>query len=1063
MNLSKTNRNPVSSFSVIIIFIALMLIGISVIPFIDVQLEPSRSLPSLSVSYSWPNASARVIEQEVTTKLEGLFSSIKGIKDVNSVSYRGQGTINLSFKKHVNLDAVRFETATLIRQCYPNLPEQISYPLISMSTGGQNIRPVLTYNLNASASPYYIQKYAENNIAPRLSLLEGINEVSVYGAVPFEWEICFDVELVNTLGIKADEIANAVNSYFQKEIIGVGSFRLPGQNYEKKMRLVLQMDKPGKLSWDKIPVKKAGDRIIYLTDLASIIYKEQLPYSYYRINGLNTINIVIYPEKNMNNIRLARNVKKEIENIKKNLPEGFSVLLSYDTTKYISKEIRKIALRTLFSMIILLLFVLLISRQFRYLFLISVSLFANLIIACIFYYLFKIEIHLYSLAGITVSFGIIIDNSIVMIDHIRHQHNKKVFIAILAATLTTIGALSILFFLEEKQRINLTDFAQVIMVNLSVSLLIALFFIPALMDKIRLNKVKSRIFFRRKRRVIRITRFYGRTILFSKKLKWLYILLFIFGFGIPLHWLPDKIEKENFMARLYNKTVGSNWYQENARPVMEKVIGGTLRLFTEHVFERSFYASPQRTTLHVRGKMPEGSTVQQLNEAIRKMENYISKFDEVEMFQTSITGYRNSSITINFKPEYEDGSFPYYLKEELTSKAINLGGLDWHVYGVGRGFSNELYTGYRNSQIILDGYNYDQLYEYAELLRKNLLENPRIKEIDITGTDRWGSTTLHEYFIDFNREQFGLQDITLYGFYTFLNDRVYRRSLTPVFNNEEAQPVTMVANRAGVFNVWDMSNEPIHMEDKSFKLTTLGSIDKRKTGNDIYKYNQQYRLVVAYDFIGPGPLVRMVQDRSIEAMNEMLPLGYKAKERGWGIWWDRENKKQYYLLLLVIVIIYFICSILLESFVQPLAIIGMIPISFIGVFLTFYLFDFNFDQGGFASFILLCGIVVNSGLYILNDYNNFCRLNNSPGDSQSPGEYRNLRLYLKAYNHKIIPVFLTVASTILGLIPFVWAGQNEVFWFAFAVGAMGGLIFSFIAVMVYLPLFMRLKSFHVIT
>ena len=382
--------------------------------------------------------------------------------------------------------------------------------------------------------------------------------------------------------------------------------------------------------------------------------------------------------------------------------------------------------------------------------------------------------------------------------------------------------------------------------------------------------------------------------------------------------LPAKIEKENFFTQIYNKTVGSNWYQENARSVVEKVMGGSLRLFTEHVFEGSFYASPQRTTLTVRGKMPEGSTVQQLNEAVRKMENYISKFDEVEMFQTSITGYRNSSITINFKPEYEDGSFPFYLKGELTSKAINLGGLDWGVYGVGRGFSNVIYTGYRNSNIILDGYNYDKLYEYAELLRKKLLEYPRIKEIDITGTDRWGSASLHEYFIDFDREQFGLHDITLYGFYKFLNDRVYRRSLTSVFNNEESQPVTMVANRAGVFNVWDMSNEPIQIEDKSFKLTSLGSIDKRKTGNDIYKYNQQYRLVVAYDFIGPGPLVRIVQDRNIETMNEILPLGYKAKERGGGIWWDRGNKKQYYLLLLVIVIIYFICCILLESFVQLL-------------------------------------------------------------------------------------------------------------------------------------------------
>jgi len=101
--------------------------------------------------------------------------------------------------------------------------------------------------------------------------------------------------------------------------------------------------------------------------------------------------------------------------------------------------------------------------------------------------------------------------------------------------------------------------------------------------------------------------------------------------------------------------------------------------------------------------------------------------------------------------------------------------------------------------------------------------------------------------------------------------------------------------------------------------------------------------------------------------------------------------------------------------------------------------------------------VVNSGLYIINDYNNFCRTENSPGDFKSPGEYQNLRLYLKAFNHKIIPVFLTVVSTILGLVPFVWAGQNEVFWFAFAVGAMGGLVFSFVAVFGYLPLFMKLN------
>jgi multidrug efflux pump subunit AcrB len=123
---------------------------------------------------------------------------------------------------------------------------------------------------------------------------------------------------------------------------------------------------------------------------------------------------------------------------------------------------------------------------------------------------------------------------------------------------------------------------------------------------------------------------------------------------------------------------------------------------------------------------------------------------------------------------------------------------------------------------------------------------------------------------------------------------------------------------------------------------------------------------------------------------------------------------------------------------------ALIPVSFIGVFLTFYIFKFNFDQGGFASFILLSGVVVNSGLFIINDYNNL-----------KLRKRQSLRLYIKAYNQKIIPVLLTILSTIIGLIPFVWGGQHEVFWFAFAAGTIGGLIFSVLALIIYQPVFLK--------
>ncbi|HCY41765.1 MAG TPA: multidrug efflux pump protein [Prolixibacteraceae bacterium] len=1039
-------KSPPSSFSILIIFILLVIVGISLLPLLNVQLTPSRSLPGLSVGYYWPDASARVIEQEVTSRLEGLFSGVKGIKEVSSVSSKGYGRISLSFKKTVNPDAARFEVASLIRQAYPGLPGQVSFPELSMSASGQNTSPILTYTLNASASPFFIQKYAEDHLVPNLSVIPGVNGVKVYGSTPYEWEIRFDNEQAQLLGIRSQEIAQSLSSFFNEEYLGQGSISYKGT--ETLSGFYLRNSISDSINWRSVPVKKVNGRMVHLGDIATIAYKEQQASSYFRINGLNTINLVVYPNDNVNNLTLGKRVKEEIERLKAGLPSGYSLLLTHDSTQFLNDELNKIGLRTIFSLLILLTFVLLISRRFNYLLLITISIVANLVIACIFYFVLGIEIHIYTLAGITISFGMVIDSSIIMIDHIHHQGNRKAFLAILAATLTTIGAMSVIFFLKEEQKINLIEFAQVIIVNLTVSLLIALFLIPALMEKVKLKKQGSRSTFRRKRRAVRFSSFYGWFIRFSKRYKWAWLVVFVLGFGLPVQWLPQKIEKEGTWAEGYNKTVGNAWFSENIRPTAEKVLGGSLRLFSEYVFENSFYSEPSRTTLYARGKMPEGCTVQQLNDAVMLMENFLSKFDEIELFQTSITAYNNSAITIQFKPEFEFGSFPYFLKEEITSKAISLGGMDWDVYGVGRGFSNSLNSGYKNSRIILEGYNYDQLYRYAEQLKSRLEENERVNEIEISGSSGWNAKTLHEYVLYFDHEGLGLNEVDAVQFYSFLKDKVYKANLAPVYSNNELQPVSLVSDSYGHFNVWDLNNRPISIGDKQFKLSEFGKVSKQKSGNDIHKTNQQYQLVVAYDFIGPEPLSKIVRERHEKELAEVLPLGYSIKQYHWGAW-DKKDKKQYYLILLVILIIYFICAILLESFRQPFAIISLIPVSFIGVFLTFYLFDFNFDQGGFASFILLCGIVVNAGLYIINDYNNFCR---------AKGVRNNIRLYLKAFNHKIIPVFLTIISTVLGLVPFIWSGQKEVFWFAFAVGAMGGLVFSIVAILFYLPLFLRFKK-----
>ncbi|MEA3317554.1 MAG: efflux RND transporter permease subunit, partial [Bacteroidota bacterium] len=150
----------------------------------------------------------------------------------------------------------------------------------------------------------------------------------------------------------------------------------------------------------------------------------------------------------------------------------------------------------------------------------------------------------------------------------------------------------------------------------------------------------------------------------------------------------------------------------------------------------------------------------------------------------------------------------------------------------------------------------------------------------------------------------------------------------------------------------------------------------------------------------------------------------------------------------VLVIIFFICSILFESLKQAFVILAIIPISFVGAFLTFYLFNINFDQGGYASFILLAGITVNASIYIVNEYNNLLQKKKLP----------IINIYIKAFNNKIIPIFLTIISTILGLMPFLFGG-NQFFWTAFAAGSIGGLVFTFLGIFIFLHVFFLKRQY----
>ena len=1306
-----------SSFTLIVGFLCVALVGAALLPLLPVRLYPSRVNPSLTVSFSLPNSSARVVEMEVTSKLEAMLARMKGVRSISSRSYNGNGSISVSLDKHANIEAIRFEAATIVRQAWPELPDGTSYPQVRVNSPGNNARrPFLTYTLNAPAPPALIQQYAEEHIQPALARIKGVYQVSVSGAMPMEWQLEYDPHQLATLGLTPGDIQSAVSGHFRTEHVGkaqVESEERGGKReewvqgskfkvqeeadasrrgtpcgYPKTKRAISATGQPQGIAptvgekksassvdeetvphghsslftlhsslktlplvlrshtddatgfpTDEIIVKNRDGRLIRLDEVVTVRHTEAPPQSYYRINGLNSIYLSVTAEESANQLALGKEVKKvmnelfqsdtgdewgvkseesvqgskfkvqgskfkvqneadatrrgtpcgypnETANInhwaptrdaptvnekqsassvdEESVPHGHSSLftlhsslktsdiglhLSYDATEQIGEELEKIYFRSGLTVLILLLFVLLLTRRWRYMVLVTVSLAVNLLVAVVAYYLLDIEIQLYTLAGITISLNLIIDNTIVMADHLLHRHNLRAYLSILTATLTTICALGVVLFLDEGLRASLEDFSWVVIINLAVSLLIALFFVPSLMDKLGMTgrkrksppqspqrvedceewgqenadvcrrgvpcghpKTKRAIsiigqpqgiaptaggkqststkkrthvsLYFGKRLIVFFTRIYGHIIRFVCRHRVIACTLLMLAFGLPVFLLPEKMEDDEGWHGLYNQTIGSDYYKEKVRPIVNAALGGTWRLFVEKVYNGSYFNNEHETVLHVNATLPNGSTLEQMNTLVKRMEEYLLTLPltppqgrgvdtlattgrnnisfpslvegqgggAISQFHTRISSPYQASIDIYFPKEHQHGSFPYQLKADLTARALELGGGSWSIYGLeDQGFNNSVRESAGSYRVRLTGYNYDELYQYTEALRDSLLAHRRVKEVIINSSFSWYKNDYRELHFNLREGRLAESDLTPMELYASMRN-VFARNLscgTVRAADGSYENVRLTSSRAREYDNWQLQQQPFRSGGKEFKLHSLANIGIYQQAPEVVKNNQEYTLCLQYEYIGAYQMGTKMLDKVLEKFNKSLPPGYKARSEMGGDRWRDEDNSQYLLLLLVAAVIFVVTSILFNSLRRPFAILFLIPISYIGVFLTFWLFELNFDQGGFAAFILLCGITVNAGIYLMDEYGDIRRTRPA---------LRPVRAYLKAWNVKIVPILLTIFSTVLGFIPFMVGTGKEAFWFPLAAGTVGGLIMSLVGLFLFLPLSCLPKS-----
>jgi len=638
-----------------------------------------------------------------------------------------------------------------------------------------------------------------------------------------------------------------------------------------------------------------------------------------------------------------------------------------------------------------------------------------------------------------------VDNSIVVIDFIEQNYSlngikrltiilKNIFKPVFASTLTTIAVFVPLLFLTGELRLYFEQFALGIIFTLFASLIVSFTIIPMLYirfgSKYISQNSNAKISFWNKIYFIVCSAIY--------KWKKISVFILILIIGMPVWLLPSRIELL-VLSPVYNSIFDSEFFND-VKPYFNYILGGSLNLFFNHISRGEVWKFGEETYIYVRLELPNGNKLERINSLTKDFEAEILKYkNDIKTLVTNISDPENASLRIEFSNKQSQTSFPYVLKNYLTSYATRLGGLNVSVYGFGPGFSNSGGS-FSNFSVITKGFNYLKTKELAEEFKSIISLNPRIDNVDIDKSEYYWEKDIYEIIATVNQNKLSKFSISPNEIVQYIAKNTAGNLSWNSFHieNDEINYNIKYSNYKSI-QLDELENMIISGSNGFlFKIKDVVDFEVKKVLSSINRENQQYIRYITFDYKGPYKYGNEFVNASIAKMN--INEGYSIEKREYTFRFGEEDEINVWkILFFAIILIFMITASLFESLSKPILVIAAIPFAIIGVFYLFYFGEFSLDRGAYAGLLLLIGLVVNNSI-ILADH---------ISKSKVRLTYENI---IKLSAQRLRPIFTTTLTTIAALIPLL-LGSEITFWRSLSYSVVGGIFLSAIIVVLYLPLF----------
>jgi HAE1 family hydrophobic/amphiphilic exporter-1 len=988
------------------IFMAFLVLGIYSFLNLPLELAPKEEFPRLTITTIWSGVPPEVIQTEITAPLEEKVSTVKGIRKISSSSYTGSSSITLEFEEKTNMEFAHLALREKISELRDVLPYGVR----------PNVRPFvpeefredafLEYTISGNYSLQKLREYLKDRIEIGIGSIKGVADVSVTGGSDPEIKITLDKERLKSFGILPYTVLFRIHE--RMEIYPAGRVQKGSQEY------IFKVTNPINSLYDlgEIIIAYLGENPIKLKDVAEILPSYREVQTINRINGQPTIRMTVYKAPGTSTLKVAKAVKRKLEEIKQELPKDLVFRMVTDEGDKIGKGLRELYLLVGIIVAVIFLLVFVVLRSFKPSILVLSSIAFSVLITFNLIYFFKISLNMFTLGGLALGFGLFVDNSIVVFENVLRlrekgtppvqaaiKGSKEVFLPVLAATLTTMSVFFSFVYFTGRMKIYYLPLAIVITSALSASLLVSFSLIPAL---------SPRLLKRRK----------------EKK--------------------EEKIRNSymNFLKSLLRHPL-------EVILVIAAIFFGAYKWFRSEVTIGPFFSWQYQQMLRVYVTMPPGTPIEETDKVMMKFEEKVMAKDyEKEM--NTVVNPEIAWISITFPPEIEFSYRPYVMKEELIQLATNFAGISISIGG----FDPQSYyssmgpTTYYDSRIKFYGYNLKKLKEITSNLERTLKRNPRIKDVLITsGRSYWWRLESYAYVLKVDKEKLRRYNVDPQYFYSHLRVLMAGRldyPLRAIIQGKEMD-LSIKFPEAALMDLKGLQEEMIQTQGGEFlRLKEVTTLEEWPIAGSIDREDQEFQQTLQWEFRGPNKAAERYKEALFEKLE--LPPGFSATLEGYDWRMTEEEKAEIkFAIIFSLIIIFMILAALYESLIQPFFILLAVPLALIGVFVAFVIADFPFDSSAYIGVILLGGIVVNNSI-LLVDHINLKRKEGLP----------ILDAVLVGAKERIRPIFMTTSTTVLGMLPLVLV-QLEVerrrLWSSLALSAVGGLVSSTIFILIVIPIF----------